>query len=181
MEIDTTDLELIGEADNAAPGRMSHTRLALFYAPQRSTGKAFVAQVQAFYNDEQTKVFQVYVGNLDRALEWFKPSELTKKIKLLADDWWEMNEPRYDTDMNEQALPDPVGIETTRLVDVLGWLYQGETGDAVEKAAQDFEILPDTLRQTVNDEASGKSLPSWARAFVNTMKFFDRVAWQKAR
>lgn len=181
MELNTENLELIGDADNAAPNRRAHTRLSLYYAPDRATGKAFLSRVQAFYDGEETKSFHVHLGDLDRALAYFKPSALTDRIKVLADDWWDLNQPRYDSDMNEQDLPATFGCGSHRLVEVMAWLYQGEAGDLVEKMAHDFHILPETLRSTIDDETKGRRLPGWAKAFVAAMRYFDRDLWLKQR
>lgn len=171
--------ECIGAADNARAGRKAHTGLAVYYVPDPKSGKAFVAEVTSYYEGKGTVVGSIHVGSLDLCLAFFKTSALKEDICIQCDDWWERNEDKHIRLMSQA----PVGIEATNLGQVIGWLYQGERGDAVTSFAEDFCVPIDDVRDAVLQPFLKEPKPSkpWVDAFVRAAKWFDREAWQAAK
>lgn len=168
--------EIVGRADNAAHGRKSWTRLSVYYQPDPRTGKAFVAEVVGFHNDQQTHQQTLHVGSLDIALDFFKASALSRDLKLQCEDWWERNEDRHQKVMASE----PVGIVATRLSHVIGWLYQGQHGDLVPAFAKDFGFSEDVVRMTVKiEDLNGQA--DIIQPFLKAMQWFDREAWLAAK
>jgi hypothetical protein len=185
-DIDVSGAEIVAFSSSDRPDTRHWTELAVFFRPS-ADGRLFVARSEGCSRVEgqTTRRRAVYVGTLDRALEFFDDSELADAVRLQARDWLDRNLKRVATAVS-RCRGAPIGfLGQGGLIGALRWLYRDDEGSWNENVlaialAQDFGVPARTVRESLKNEREGKELPSWCRAFIASLMHFDRAAFHAA-
>ena len=193
INISQTEAFIIGFATSAAPGRNRWTELAVYSLPDAS-GRAFLSEItgRSSLPGEATRRKRVYVGTIERALEFFDDdSDLAESVRISARDWHDRNADRVKADVlaqreaerasREARKPPAAGYQGTTLLQLVSWLYGDAQAGKAARLAEDFGVPRRTVAHALDQEQAGEGLTGWAKAFVSAMRWFDRDGWQAAR
>lgn len=185
-DIDVSGADVVAFASSDRQGARQWTELGVFFIPS-ADGRVFLARAEGCSRVEgqTTRRRAVYVGTLDRALEFFDDSELADAVRLQARDWLDRNLKRVEEAVG-RCRGAPIGfLGAGGLLGALRWLYRDEEASWNENVlsgalAQDFGVPARTVRDALQKEREGNELPSWCRAFLASLMHFDRAAFHAA-
>lgn len=199
--IDVSGAEIVAHVTSDRPGVSHWTELGVFFLPGVD-GRVFVARAEGCSRvpGQTTRRRTVYVGTLDRALEFFDDGDLKDALVIQAKDWDDRNRdwPTKAADAINQLRAEEAGrkvhaggpkgyVGDGTLIDALRWLYDPireqivSDNNLVDAFAGDFGVPARTVRESLKNQKDGKKLPSWAGAFVGSLMHFDRGAFLAMR
>lgn len=177
-------------------GQPRWTELAIVYAPQ-ADGRCFWSQISGLstMQGEATRQRAVYVGTIERALELFdQDSDATQALRVQALDWQDRNPERAKTDVLtlravEGIAPNgplatanqPDGYQGSTLLQAVHWLYGSAQAGMAQRLADDFGVPRRTVAHALDQEQSGQALTGWTKAFISSLRFFNRAAFHMSR
>jgi hypothetical protein len=177
--------EIIASVSTRQRGKPRWTELTIAYAPAADQ-RCFIAEVagHSTMQGETTKRRSVRVSSVERALELFdQDSDATQNVRVEALDWWDRNGERVKADVLRlrQIERGEFGYQGTTLLQAIAWLYGDAQAGKAQRLADDFGVPRRTVAHALDQEQSGQPLTGWQKAFISSLRYFDRDAFQKDR
>ncbi len=179
---------MIASVSSFERGGDAWTELSLWHRVDEE--RPFLAVVEGKFSDGRMPRFRcVATGTLDRALDWFDPTNLrTDLAAAIPHDAWSRfpdgNTIRMKAAAERRAARGYDG--DIGLTPALAWLYPDLAGGSDNALAaqfdRDFGMGARTVRNILAVERKGEGgAPPWVAPFCAALRFFDRKAWEMSR